>query len=50
MNWRSLQVKGGRPNPRVSCTLTTVGAKLVLLGGAAQEKALNDVRPRPGVT
>merc|ERR1719197_1766255 len=44
MNWRTLQVKGGRPNPRIGCTLTTVGAKLVLLGGAAQEKALNDVR------
>ena len=34
MNWRTLNVKGGRPNPRVSCTLNTVGSKLVLLGGA----------------
>ena len=36
--------KGGRPNPRVSCTLTMVGPKIFILGGAAHEKPLNDVR------
>lgn len=40
----TLGAKGGRPSPRVSPTLTTVANKLVMLGGAAHEKALNDVR------
>ncbi len=44
MNWATQGAKGGRPSPRVSPTLTTVGHKLVMLGGAAHEKALNDVR------
>ena len=44
MNWATIGAKGGRPSPRVSPTLTTVGHKLVMLGGAAHEKALNDVR------
>ena len=44
MNWRTVNTKGGRPTPRVSCTMNTVGSKLFLLGGGAGEKAFNDVR------
>jgi len=44
MNWRAVAAKGGRPNPRVSCTLTAIGGKLFMVGGAAHEKPLNDVR------
>ena len=44
MNWRAVEAKGGRPNPRVGCTLNCVANQLILIGGAANEQSLNDVR------
>lgn len=44
MNWSAIQCKGARPSPRLSCTMTTVDKKIYMVGGAAHDKPLNDVR------